>query len=378
MKQFISSESVSEGHPDKLCDQVSDAVLDEMLAQDVHSRVACECLATTWLILVAGEVTTTASVDIQSVVRKVVKDIWYTDPEYGIDADHCAVLVTLHGQSPDIAQWVNADEWLHLIQGAGDQGLMYGFACDETAEYMPLPIMLAHKITQRLADVRKQWVVWRMRPDSKAQVTIEYEHWKALRADTIVVSTQHDPDVSHEQISCDVMKHVIEEVCADRIDEKTLYHINPTWKFVIWGPHGDTGLTGRKIIVDSYGGVGRHGWWAFSGKDPSKVDRSAAYMARYLAKNIVASCVCQKCEIQLSYAIWVAQPTSIFVDCFGTETMRLEEIVSRVAKNIDLSPAGIIKHLDLLRPIYLQTASYGHFGKSYLPWEQLDLVGIFG
>lgn len=375
--QFITSESVSEWHPDKLCDQISDSVLDAMLEQDPESRVACECLTTTWLVVVAGEVTTSATIDVQEVVRWAIKNAGYTDAAYGIDGDHCSVLIALHEQSPEIAQWVNTWEGLHAEQWAGDQGIMYWYATNETPELMPLPITLAHKLTRRLAEVRKDKTLTWVRPDSKSQVTVEYEDGKAKRVDAIVISTQHDPDVTHDQIVKDVMENVIKPVCGEWIDDDTKFHINPTGMFVIWGPHGDSGLTGRKIIVDTYGWVGRHGWGAFSGKDPSKVDRSAAYMARYVAKNIVASGVCDKCEIQLSYAIWVAQPTSVYVDCFGTENKPLEEIEAAVKEHFDLSPAGIIKTLDLKKPIYAKTAAYGHFGRDDVSWEQTDKKDVF-
>lgn len=377
MKQFITSESVSEWHPDKLCDQISDAVLDAMLTQDPESRVACECLTTTWLVVVAWEVTTKATVDVQSIVRQTIKNAWYTDSAYGIDGDYCSVLIALHEQSPEIAQWVNTGEWLHTEQWAGDQGIMYGYATNETPELMPLPITLAHKLVKRLAQVRKENILSRVRPDSKSQVTIEYEDGVAKRVDAIVISTQHNPDVSHEQIKKDVIEYVIHPVCGDMIDDNTKLHINPKWLFIIWGPHWDSWLTGRKIIIDTYGGVGRHGWGAFSGKDPSKVDRCAAYMARYVAKNIVASGVCDKCEIQLSYAIGVAQPTSIYVDCFNTEKVSLENIVQAVTENFDLSPAGIILTLDLKKPIYSATAAYGHFGRDEFSWEQVDKKEVF-
>lgn len=375
--QFITSESVSEGHPDKLCDQISDRVLDAMLAQDPDARVACECLTTTWLVVVAWEVSTSATIDIQSVVRETIKDAWYTNAAYGIDGDHCSVLIALHEQSPEIAQWVNAWEGLHAEQGAWDQGIMYGYATNETPELMPLPIVLAHKLTKKMSHVRKDKTLRRMRPDSKAQVTVQYEEGKAKRVDAIVMSTQHDPEISYEQIVDDLMIYVITPVCGDWIDDATTFHINPTGKFVIGWPHGDAWLTGRKIIVDTYGGVGRHGWWAFSGKDPSKVDRSAAYMARYVAKNIVASGVCDQCEVQISYAIGVAQPTSIYVDCFGTEKRPLHEIEVIVQEHFDLSPAGIIKTLDLKKPIYAKTATYGHFGRDDVSWEKTDKKDLF-
>ncbi len=375
--QFITSESVSEWHPDKLCDQISDSVLDAMLEQDPDSRVACECLTTTWLVVVAWEVTTKATIDVQAVVRKAIKNAGYTDSSYGIDGDHCSVLIALHEQSAEIAQWVNVWEWLHSEQWAWDQGIMYGYATNETPELMPLPITLAHKLTKKLAAVRKEKELTWVRPDSKSQVTVEYEDWVARRLDAVVISTQHDPDVTHDQIVKDVMEYVVMPVCWDWIDENTKFHINPTWAFVIWWPHGDSWLTWRKIIVDTYGGVWRHGGWAFSGKDPSKVDRSAAYMARYVAKNVVASGVCDKCEIQLSYAIWVAQPTSVYIDCFGTEKKSLEEIEATIREKFDLSPAWIIRTLDLKKPIYAKTAVYGHFWRDDVSWEKTDMKNIF-
>lgn len=375
--QFITSESVSEGHPDKLCDQISDGVLDAMLEQDPNSRVACECLTTTWLVVVAWEVTTEATIDVQTVVRNAIRDAWYTNSEYGIDADHCSVLIALHEQSPDIAQWVNAGEWLHEAQGAGDQWIMYGYATNETPQLMPLPITLAHGLTKKLAASRRSAEISWLRPDSKSQVTVEYVDGVAKRVDAIVISTQHDPDVTHDTIRNEVIEKIVKPVCGDWIDDKTIFHINPTGKFVIWGPHGDAWLTGRKIIVDTYGWVGRHGWGAFSGKDPSKVDRSAAYMARYVAKNIVASGICDKCEIQVSYAIWVPEPTSVYVDCYGTEKRPIEEIEKLVNENFDLSPSGIIRTLDLKKPIYKKTATYGHFGRDDVSREKTDKADVF-
>ncbi len=375
--QLITSESVSEGHPDKLCDQISDGVLDAMLEQDPDSRVACECLTTTWLVVVAGEVTTKATIDVQTVVRDAIRAAGYTNSEYGIDADHCSVLIALHEQSPDIAQWVNTGEGLHAEQGAGDQGIMYWYATNETPQLMPLPITLAHGLTKRLAESRRENEITWLRPDSKSQVTVEYVDGVSKRVDAIVISTQHDPDVTHDTIRSEVIEKIVKPICGDWIDNKTVFHINPTGKFVIWGPHGDAGLTGRKIIVDTYGGVGRHGWGAFSGKDPSKVDRSAAYMARYVAKNIVASGICEKCEIQLSYAIWVAQPTSVYVDCYGTEKRPIEEIEQIVKDNFDLSPTWIITTLDLKKPIYKKTATYGHFGRDDVSREKTDKADVF-
>jgi S-adenosylmethionine synthetase len=371
-KYLFTSESVTEGHPDKLCDQISDAVLDAMYKQDPASRVAVECLTTTGLVVVAGEVTTKADVDIQSVARNTIKKIGYDKPEYGFDFDHCAVLVSLHEQSPDISQGVTETD-AHE-QGAGDQGLMFGYATNETPELMPLPILLAHKLTHRLAEVRKKGILKWVRPDGKSQVTVEYENGKPLRVHTIVVSSQHSPDVSNEQIKKDVLEHVIRPVCGKWIDEKTIFHINPTGRFVIGGPPGDSGLTGRKIIVDTYGGVGAHGGGAFSGKDPSKVDRSAAYMARYIAKNIVAAELAERCEIQIAYAIGVAQPVSILIRTFGTHKIPEEKIEALVRKHFDMRPRAIIDHLKLRRPIYEKTASYGHFGRNDpdFTWEKTD------
>jgi S-adenosylmethionine synthetase len=371
-KYLFTSESVTEGHPDKICDQISDAILDAMYEQDTQSRVAVECLTTTGLIVVAGEVTTNATVDIQDVARRTIKKIGYDKPEYGFDFEHCAVLVSLHEQSPDISQGVTETE--KHEQGAGDQGLMFGYATNETPELMPLPILLAHKLTMRLAEVRKKNILNWVRPDGKSQVTIEYENGKPKRVHTIVVSTQHSPEVTHEQIKKEVLEHVIKPVCGGWTDKDTIYHINPTGRFVIGGPPGDSGLTGRKIIVDTYGGVGAHGGGAFSGKDPSKVDRSAAYMARYIAKNIVAAGLADKCEIQIAYAIGVAQPVSILVRAFGTNKIPEEKIEELIKKHFDLRPRAIIDYLNLRRPIYEKTAAYGHFGRNDpdFTWEKTD------
>lgn len=382
---LFTSESVTEGHPDKICDQISDSILDAMLAQDPMSRVACETACTTGLVLVMGEVTTKANVDIQKIVRDTVREIGYDRAKYGFDADSCAVLVTLDKQSADIAMGVDkaleakenkmSDEDIEAI-GAGDQGMMFGFATDETSELMPYPISLAHKLTKQLALVRKNKTLPYLRPDGKSQVTVEYnEAGEPIRLDAVVLSTQHAPEVSQEQIHADIQKYVFEPVLPKNLlDENTKYFINPTGRFVIGGPNGDSGLTGRKIIVDTYGGYARHGGGAFSGKDCTKVDRSACYAARYAAKNIVAAGLAKKCEIQLSYAIGVAQPTSIMVDTFGTGKLSNDRLVEIVRKTFDFRPAGIIKMLDLRRPIYKQTASYGHFGRNDLdlPWERTD------
>ncbi|MCK5241076.1 methionine adenosyltransferase [bacterium] len=364
----FTSESVSEGHPDKMADQISDAILDAMLKQDPQSRVACETLTTTGLVVVSGEVTTKAVVDIQPLVRKVIEQIGYTDHGLGFDAESCAVLSTVHTQSPDIAMGVDRD-------GAGDQGMMFGYATRETQEYMPLPISLSHKLVKRLADLRKQKKLKYLRPDSKSQVSVEYRNGKPFRVEAVVISTQHAPQVSQDKIRQDVIKNVIKPIIPKQfLDKKTKYFVNPTGKFVVGGPHGDTGLTGRKIIVDTYGGMGRHGGGAFSGKDPSKVDRSAAYMARYVAKNVVAAGLADRCEVQLSYAIGVAEPTSIMVNTFGTHNIEEQVIPKLVRKHFKLTPKGIIESLKLRRPIYQATAAYGHFGRAGFTWEKLDKV----
>ena len=386
-KLLFTSESVTEGHPDKVCDAVSDAVLDALMAQDPMSRVACETCTTTGLVMVMGEITTNAYVDIQKVVRDTVREIGYTKSEYGFDANTCAVLVVLDEQSADIAMGVNkaleakehtmTEDELDAI-GAGDQGMMFGYATDETEEFMPYPISLAHKLALQLTKIRKDGTLKYLRPDGKTQVSVEYdETGRPKRLEAVVLSTQHDPDVTQEQIHADIKKYVFDEIIpADMVDEHTKFFINPTGRFVIGGPNGDSGLTGRKIIVDTYGGYARHGGGAFSGKDCTKVDRSAAYAARYVAKNIVAAGLAHKCEIQLSYAIGVAHPTSIMVDTFGTGKLSDDKLVEIIREKFDLRPAGIIKMLDLRRPIYKQTSAYGHFGRNDLdlPWEKLDKV----
>ena len=384
-RHLFTSESVSEGHPDKIADQISDAILDALLEKDPDARVAVETSVTTGLALVFGEISTSAYVDIQHVVRETIKEIGYTDGKYGFDGDNCAVIVALDEQSKDIAQGV--DDSLEIREGqvdpldqigAGDQGLMFGFATDETPEYMPLPLILSHKLMRRIASLRKDKVIKYLRPDAKAEVTVEYDaDGKPVRVDTVVLSTQHDPDVSLEQIQADVKEQVIKAVIpAEYLDDQTKYFINPTGRFVIGGPQGDAGLTGRKIIVDTYGGAAHHGGGAFSGKDATKVDRSASYAARYIAKNLVAAGYAKKLEIRVAYAIGVAKPVSISIDDFGTGTKSEEEMIAAVRQVFDLRPAGIIKMLDLQRPIYKQTAAYGHFGRTDidLPWEKLDKV----
>jgi len=367
-KYLFTSESVSEGHPDKIADQISDAILDAMLADDPNSRVACETLVTTGLAVISGEVTTNTYVDIQSTVRETIRQIGYTRAKFGFDADTCGIIITLNKQSPDIAMGVDTG-------GAGDQGLMFGYACDETPELMPMPIMLAHKITKKLSEVRKSGELSYLRPDSKSQVTIEYDGFTPLRVDTVVVSSQHSEDIKMDTLKHDIIEKVIKPVIpSDMLDDNCKYHINPTGRFVIGGPMGDCGLTGRKIIVDTYGGMGRHGGGAFSGKDPSKVDRSAAYAARWVAKNIVAAGLAKRCEIQVAYAIGVAEPVSVMVNTFGTAEVD-EKLIEKAVKEVfDLTPKGIISALDLRKPIYRKTAAYGHFGRSEFSWEQTDKV----
>ncbi len=375
---FFTSESVTEGHPDKMCDQISDAILDAMIKDDPMSRVAVETLTKTGFVVVAGEVTTKTYVDIQKVVRDTILEIGYNKPEFGFEGSTCGVLSALSEQSPDIAQGVNEGEGLHKEQGAGDQGLMFGYAVNETPELMPLSLMLAHKITARLASARKRGEIWYLRPDGKSQVTIEYEHGKVKRVDAVVVSTQHHPDIDLETIRRDVVEKIVKPICGNYVDERTKYFINPTGLFVIGGPVGDAGVTGRKIIVDSYGGHGRHGGGAFSGKDPTKVDRSAAYYGRYVAKNIVAAGLAEKCEIQVSYAIGVAQPVSIHVETFGTGKVSEEKIAELMRKHFDFRPKTIIDQLNLRRPIYRKTAAYGHFGRNDpdFTWERTDKAEV--
>ena len=386
-RRLFTSESVTEGHPDKMCDQISDAILDALMAQDPMSRVACETATTTGMVLVMGEITTNAYVDIQKIVRDTIKEIGYTRGKFGFDAETCGVITAIDEQSADIAMGVDkaleakehtmSEEEIDAI-GAGDQGMMFGYASDETPEYMPYPIALAHKLSRKLTEVRKSGTLPYLRPDGKTQVTVEYdENGVPARLDAVVLSTQHDPEVTQDQIHKDIKKYVFDAIIPEgMVDEKTKFFINPTGRFVIGGPHGDSGLTGRKIIVDTYGGMARHGGGAFSGKDCTKVDRSAAYAARYVAKNIVAAGLAKKCEIQLSYAIGVAHPTSIMVDTFGTGVLEDDKLVEIIRENFDLRPAGIIQMLDLRRPIYKQTAAYGHFGRTDidLPWEKLDKV----
>lgn len=390
-KFLFTSESVTEGHPDKIADQISDTILDAILAQDSHGRVACETIVTTGQVHVFGEIRTTAHVDYGALIRKTINDIGYTNADYGFDGDHCGILISLGRQSTDIAMGVdkskeakNGSKDKLGTTGAGDQGMMFGYASNESepyfkGAYMPLPITLAHRLSYRLAQVRKSGEVPYLRPDGKTQVTVEYENGKPVRVDTIVISTQHDPDVSHEQIEKDMKEKVVNQVIpTELLDDQTIYHINPTGRFVIGGPQGDAGLTGRKIIVDTYGGMARHGGGAFSGKDPTKVDRSAAYAARYVAKNLVAAGIADRCEIQLAYAIGVAEPVSIFVDTFGTGRISDEEITKLIRRHFDLRPDGIISMLNLARPIYCKTAAYGHFGRHDVefPWESTDKAAI--
>ncbi|MBQ1251560.1 MAG: methionine adenosyltransferase [Firmicutes bacterium] len=374
MRKLVTSESVTEGHPDKICDKISDSILDAILAEDPMARVACEVLVSTGLILVTGEITTECYVDIPKIARDTVLDIGYTRAKYGFDGETCSVLSSIKEQSPDIAMGVNRSKDDEST-GAGDQGMMYGYATDETEELMPTPIIMAHRLTRRLSEVRKSGLLNYLRPDGKSQVTVEYEDDQVKRIDTVVISTQHDDVISHEDLERDIIEHVIKAVLPEELlDENTTYHINPTGRFVIGGPQGDAGLTGRKIIVDTYGGVGRHGGGAFSGKDPTKVDRSACYAARYVAKNIVAAGLAKKCEIQVAYAIGVAKPVSVMVDTFGTGKLSDDRIAELVEEHFDLRPVAIINHFDLRRPIYAQTAAYGHFGRTDvdLPWERTD------
>jgi S-adenosylmethionine synthetase len=373
-KRLITSESVTEGHPDKICDQISDAILDNLIVQDPYSRVAIETLVTTGSVHVAGEVTTRGFADVQSIVRRVLREIGYTDPKFGIDADDAGVWISVHGQSADISQGVTERE--NKEQGAGDQGMMYGYACNETPELMPMPIILAHRLTKKLSEVRKNGSIPFLGPDGKSQVTVEYKENKPFRIEAIVIAQQHKEEISEEELKVHILEKVIKPICSNMIDSDTKIHINATGRFIIGGPEGDTGVTGRKIIVDTYGGVGRHGGGAFSGKDPSKVDRSGAYMARYIAKNIVASGLAERCEVQIAYAIGVAKPVSVAVDSFGTGVISDADIARVINETFDMRPRAIIEQLDLLKPIYKRTAAYGHFGRNEegFTWERTDKV----
>ncbi|MFC1728485.1 methionine adenosyltransferase [Nanoarchaeota archaeon] len=377
-RYLFTSESVFEGHPDKVCDQISDAILDQILKQDPNGRVACECLTKTGMVLIAGEITTSAYVDIPKIARQTLRKIGYTKAEHGIEADTCAVLTHIEEQSPDISQGVTKGKGQYKEQGAGDQGMMFGYATNETPEYMPLPLVLAHKMSLKSSQVRKKGVLKYLRPDGKCQATVEYENGKPIRAHTLVVSLQHDENVSHAKIKKDVIKHVIKPVCGKWLDKNTIIYVNPTGKFVRGGPYADAGLTGRKIIVDTYGGHGAHGGGCFSGKDPSKVDRSAAYAARYIAKNIVAAGLADKCEVQLAYAIGVARPVSLLINTFNTNKVSENKITELVAKHFPLKPADILNHLKLKRPIYEKTACYGHFGRNDpdFTWEKTDKIAV--